>query len=163
VSLSALADIGAPAGRGQRTTLQLSSGTVLLIDESYNANPASMRAAFQAMSTVPRQTYPRRIAVLGDMLELGEQSVNFHRELHEPIKAAGIDEVFAVGPMMRHLFESLPQSLQGGWAQHASELVEPLRNAANAGCVVMVKGSLGTNMAPLVLAMKALPLAVHTR
>jgi UDP-N-acetylmuramoyl-tripeptide--D-alanyl-D-alanine ligase len=156
-TLPALADIGAPAGRGQRTTLHVPGGILLLIDESYNANPASMRAALQAMSTVPRQAFGQRIVVLGDMLELGEKSADFHRDLKGPIEAAGIDQVFAVGPMLRQMFDHLPPAMQGGWAPRSQDLIEPLQRAAHAGCVVMVKGSLGTNMAPIVSAMKALP------
>ena len=64
--------VGAPRGRGARTLLDAPDGRILLIDESYNANPASMRAALAAMATTPREEFPRRIAVLGDMLELGD-------------------------------------------------------------------------------------------
>jgi UDP-N-acetylmuramoyl-tripeptide--D-alanyl-D-alanine ligase len=168
-TLPALADIGAPPGRGQRTTLSIQRsnasqpsteegpiGSILLIDESYNANPASMCAALQAMSTVSRDAYARRIVVLGDMLELGPASMEFHTRLKDPIDAAGIDRVFAVGPMMRQLFDALPPSRQGGWALKSQELVTQLRNAVTVGDVVMVKGSLGSNMAPLVAALKAM-------
>ena len=82
--LPALVRVTAPAGRGARTLLDAAGGgRILLIDESYNANPASVRAALAAMATVPREDFPRRIAVLGDMLELGRASADLHRGLKE--------------------------------------------------------------------------------
>jgi UDP-N-acetylmuramoyl-tripeptide--D-alanyl-D-alanine ligase len=155
-TLPALAEIGAPAGRGQRTALAMPGGTILLIDESYNANPASMRAALQAMSTTSRAAYARRIVVLGDMLELGPASAKFHSGLTEPIEAAGVDLVFAVGPMMRHMFDRLPASRQAGWVEKSEDLADAVKAMVQAGDAVMVKGSLGTNMAPLVRALKGL-------
>jgi UDP-N-acetylmuramoyl-tripeptide--D-alanyl-D-alanine ligase len=153
-TLPALAAIGAPVGRGQRTVLSVAGGTILLIDESYNANPASMRAALQAMSTTPRKAYPRRIVVLGDMLELGPGAADFHAGLAEPVDSAGVDLVFAVGPMMRPMFDALPGSKQGGWAVRSQDLAAQLAATVKPGDAVMVKGSLGTNMAPLVTALK---------
>ena len=153
-ALPALANIGAPVGRGQRTVLNVAGGTILLIDESYNANPASMRAALQAMSTTPRVACPRRIVVLGDMLELGPKSADFHTGLAAPLDAADADLVFAVGPMMRQLFDVLPGSKQGGWAARSQDLSRQLLATVKPGDAVMIKGSLGTNMAPLVTALK---------
>src|SRR5581483_1992758 len=88
--LGALADMSPPRGRGARTTFHVPGGSILLIDESYNANPASMRAALVAMATVPREAFPRRIAVMGDMLELGEAAAEFHRGLNAAVDAAGV-------------------------------------------------------------------------
>jgi UDP-N-acetylmuramoyl-tripeptide--D-alanyl-D-alanine ligase len=158
-TLPALADIGAPAGRGQRTVLSIADGTLLLIDESYNANPASMRAALQAMSTVNRTTYARRVVVLGDMLELGASSEDFHTDLVGPIDQADVDLVFAVGPMMRQMFDRLQPSRQGAWAPRSQDLVAAVKASLRPDTVIMVKGSLGTNMAPIVAAIKALQAA----
>src|SRR5690606_9688835 len=77
-ALPALATVPPPPGRGSRAELAFEGGRILLIDESYNANPASMRAALGVLGTVPRSAFPRRIAVLGDMLELGEQEKRHH-------------------------------------------------------------------------------------
>ena len=154
-SLTALARVAAPAGRGARTLLDVPEGQVLLIDESYNANPASVRAALAAMAATPKDTFPRRVAVLGDMLELGEAAPDLHRALKEAIDAAGVDLVLACGPNMRELFDSLAASQQGAWAATSAELVPALLHAVRAGDVVMIKGSLGTRMAPLVEAMLA--------
>jgi UDP-N-acetylmuramoyl-tripeptide--D-alanyl-D-alanine ligase len=154
--LPALVRAAAPAGRGARTLLETpGGGRILLIDESYNANPASMRAALAAMATVPRGDFPRRIAVLGDMLELGEAAADLHRGLNEAVDAAGIDLVFACGPMMQRLFDRLVPIRQGAWAQDSARLEPALLRAVGAGDAVMIKGSLATRMAPLVEALRA--------
>ncbi len=150
----ALATLAPPTGRGARIPLSAPSGPILLIDESYNANPASVRAALAAMATTPRGDYPRRVAVLGDMLELGEASADLHRGLKEAVDAAGVDLVFACGPMMRLLVDDLAPSKRGAWAASSAELTQALLDAVCPGDVVMIKGSLGTRMAPLVAAMQ---------
>lgn len=153
--LAPLAAVSAPPGRGQRTELGLAGGRFLLIDESYNANPASVAAALAAMATVPRERFARRIAVLGDMLELGPAASDLHAGLKEAVDAAKVDLVFACGPHMKRLHDSLAPSLRGGWAASSAELVDVVSAAVRAGDVVMVKGSLGTRMAPIVDALKA--------
>jgi UDP-N-acetylmuramoyl-tripeptide--D-alanyl-D-alanine ligase len=154
--LPALVRVTVPAGRGARTLLEVpGGGRILLIDESYNANPASVRAALAAVATVPRADFPRRIAVLGDMLELGVASADLHRDLKEAVDAAGVDLVLACGPMMKLLFEGLKPAQQGAWAQHSAGLAQPLLEAVQGGDTVMVKGSLASQMAPLVEALKA--------
>ncbi len=153
--LPGLARVSAPVGRGARTLLDAADGQILLIDESYNANPASVRAALAAMASTPREAFPRRVAVLGDMLELGDAAPELHRALKEAVDAASVDLVLACGPMMRHLFDDLARAQQGTWAPSSIELVPALLEAVRAGDVVMIKGSLGTRMAPLVEAMVA--------
>jgi len=152
-SLPALARVSPPAGRGARTPLETAEGSILLIDESYNANPASVRAALAGMATTPRDSYPRRIAVLGDMLELGQTAPDLHRGLKDAIDAAGVDLVLACGPLMRLLQESLSAGQRGAWAETSAELVDHLLATVRAGDVVMIKGSLGSNMAPLLAAL----------
>jgi UDP-N-acetylmuramoyl-tripeptide--D-alanyl-D-alanine ligase len=154
-ALPALEDARAGEGRGARVRLEARDGPVLLIDESYNANPASMRAALVAMATTPRDAFPRRLAVLGDMLELGSAGGVLHASLAEAIDVAGVDLVFACGPLMRPLFDALPAARRGAWARSAQELAPALLEAIAAGDVVMVKGSLGSRMAPLVAAVRA--------
>ncbi|HEY7084011.1 MAG TPA: UDP-N-acetylmuramoylalanyl-D-glutamyl-2,6-diaminopimelate--D-alanyl-D-alanine ligase [Hyphomicrobiaceae bacterium] len=149
--LPALARVSAPPGRGARTLLDAPGGQILLIDESYNANPASMRAALATMGSIPREEFPRRIAVLGDMLELGEASAELHRALRQAIDAAGVDLVVACGPMMRLLLDDLAPERRV-WAATSDELEAALLGVVEAGDVVMIKGSLGTRMAPLVAA-----------
>jgi UDP-N-acetylmuramoyl-tripeptide--D-alanyl-D-alanine ligase len=153
--LPVLRTLSAAPGRGERSRLLGLDGPILLIDESYNANPASMRAALAAMATTPREVFPRRIAVLGDMLELGDAAPALHRELREAIDAAGIDLVLACGPMMKELIAVLPPSRRGAWADTSAGLIEALLDTVKAGDVVMIKGSLGSRMAPLVDTLKA--------
>jgi UDP-N-acetylmuramoyl-tripeptide--D-alanyl-D-alanine ligase len=154
--LPALVGVSAPAGRGARRLLEArDGGRILLIDESYNANPASVRAALAAVATVPREDFPRRIAVLGDMLELGEAAPDLHRGLKEAVDAASVDLVFACGPMMQRLYERLAPAQRGAWAQDSSQLEPALLQAVRAGDAVMIKGSLATRMAPLVAALEA--------
>jgi len=154
--LPALARIAAPAGRGARAALEVpGGGRVLLIDESYNANPASVRAALAAVATVPREEFPRRIAVLGDMLELGEAAADLHRDLGDAVEAAGIDLVLACGPMMQQLYDRLAPAQRGAWAPDSAQLELALLAAVRAGDAVMIKGSLASRMAPLVEALRA--------
>jgi UDP-N-acetylmuramoyl-tripeptide--D-alanyl-D-alanine ligase len=152
-ALPALAEMKAAKGRGARVEIKLRDGTVLLIDESYNANPASMRSALAAMGTVPRGRYGRRIAVLGDMLELGPESGRLHEALKEPVDAAEVDLVFACGPDMQRLYAALPAARRGDWAKTSQGILAPLLATVRAGDVVMIKGSLGSRMAPLVEAL----------
>ncbi len=153
--LSALASFAPPPGRGSRTRLQADGGEILLIDESYNANPASMRAALAVLPALPRADHPRRIAVVGDMLELGPDAAALHAGLWEPIDAAGVDLVFASGSNMARLFERVPESRRGAWAPASAGLEGPLLAALKPGDAVMVKGSNGSKMGLLVAAMLA--------
>ena len=150
--LPALGRVSAPPGRGARTLLDAPGGQILLIDESYNANPASIRAALATMDSIPREEFPRRVAVLGDMLELGEASADLHRALKAAIDAAGIDLVVACGPMMRLLLDDLAPERRV-WGATSAELEAALLGVVEPGDAVMIKGSLGTRMAPLVAAM----------
>jgi UDP-N-acetylmuramoyl-tripeptide--D-alanyl-D-alanine ligase len=153
--LPALVRVSAPVGRGARTLLDAPDGQILLIDESYNANPASVRAALAAMASTPRDAFPRRVAVLGDMLELGDAAESLHRGLKEAVEAAGVDLVLACGPMMSLLLDELAPARRGAWAPTSADLAPHLLDAARAGDVIVIKGSLGTRMAPLVAAMQA--------
>jgi UDP-N-acetylmuramoyl-tripeptide--D-alanyl-D-alanine ligase len=153
--LPALVQAAAPAGRGARSVLKAEGGSILLIDESYNANPASVRAALAAMATVPRADFPRRVAVLGDMLELGSTAADLHRGLKEAVDAAGIDLVFACGPMMKLLYGDLKSAEQGAWTQSSAELQPTLLDALRAGDVVVIKGSLASRRGPLAEAVRA--------
>jgi UDP-N-acetylmuramoyl-tripeptide--D-alanyl-D-alanine ligase len=152
----AMAHLKAPKGRGERHRVETPLGPFTVIDESYNANPASMRAALEALGQVKPEAQGRRIAVVGDMLELGDDSIAMHRGLAETIREADIDLVFASGPHMRELFKALPAGMQGAYAETSDELGEALREAVEPGDVVMVKGSLGSRMGPIVDLLKGL-------
>ena len=153
-SAAALADFGAPKGRGQRHTLHTDNGAIALIDESYNANPVSMRAALELLAATPVQGTGRRIAVLGDMLELGPQASALHRELAGEIDRLNIDLVFTAGSLMHALFDALPSSRQGAWASDSNALSAAVLQEISAGDVVMIKGSNSIRMALIVDAMR---------
>ena len=150
----ALAELRPPTGRGARATLDLPGGTALLIDESYNANPASMRAALALLGHADVGPRGRRIAVLGDMLELGPRGADLHRELVQAVLAHEVDLVFCCGPLMRALWEALPSGRQGGYAEASAGLESHVLSAIQPGDAIMVKGSLGSRMAPIVKALQ---------
>jgi UDP-N-acetylmuramoyl-tripeptide--D-alanyl-D-alanine ligase len=156
LALAALAlnNLKPASGRGARTMLSVPGGKALLIDESYNANPASMRAAIALLGGAPVGKRGRRIAVLGDMLELGPAGAELHRALADTIEAAEIDLVFCSGPLMRALWEALPSRARGGYAETAAGLESTVLAAIQAGDAVMVKGSLGSRMGPIVRALE---------
>jgi UDP-N-acetylmuramoyl-tripeptide--D-alanyl-D-alanine ligase len=150
----ALAQLRPASGRGSRLTLDLPRGTALLIDESYNANPASMRAALALLGQAEVQALGRRIAILGDMLELGPRGGELHRELAGSVLDNNIDLVFCCGPLMRALWDALPASRRGGYAETSAALQGDVLSAIQAGDAIMVKGSLGSRMAPIVKALQ---------
>ena len=147
----ALKGFGAPPGRGAQSVHEIAGGSLRLIDESYNANPVSMAAALAVLNTVGKG---RKLAVLGDMLELGPQSAAMHRGLADPIAEAGVDLVYCCGPEMRALFEALPEARRGAKAQQSAGLKDALLAALRPGDTVMIKGSLGSRMGLIVDSLK---------
>ncbi len=150
-----LAEFEAPEGRGRSSAYDAPEGAVLLIDETYNANPASMRAALAVLSAAPREKYARRIAVLGDMLELGHEAPHFHVDLASAVDSNGVDLVFCAGPMMAHLYERLPKDKRGGWARASEDLRAAVLNEVKGGDAVMIKGSFGSRMGHVAEALRA--------
>jgi len=140
--LEGLAGFQPLAGRGQTRKVTTPDGAFTLIDESYNANPLSMAAGFKTLGA--RSTSGRRVVVLTDMLELGEQSRDLHEGLAGPIDAAGLDLVHAAGPEMRWLYDALPVSRRGVWRATAAELAAEAALLVAPGDIVMVKGSNGS-------------------
>jgi UDP-N-acetylmuramoyl-tripeptide--D-alanyl-D-alanine ligase len=142
-------------GRGGQIKLQMPEGELLLLDESYNANPASVSAALALLSNLRPAKNGRRIAVLGDMLELGEFGPDLHRTLSHDIERHEIDRVYVAGPLMQNLWDVLPAEKQGAYAPVSAAIVSDLMGDLRAGDCVMVKGSLGSKMGPIVEALKA--------
>ena len=151
----ALGDLTPPVGRGERMSVSVPGGTALVIDESYNANPASVRAALTTLGAVAPAPGGRRIAVLADMLELGEGAEAAHRSLADAVADAGIDLVFAAGPLMRALWSALPAENRGAYAADAQTLEHLVVAAIHAGDVIMIKGSNSTRISRVVAALKA--------
>ena len=139
------------AGRGLRRSVAVPGGTVLLLDESYNASGASVRAALAVLALQPA---PRRLAVLGDMLELGDVGPAEHLALADAV-IANTDLLFACGPLMRRLFNHLPPTHQGGYAPDAAGIAPIVIHALHPGDAVLVKGSLGSQMKIVVDAIDA--------
>jgi UDP-N-acetylmuramoyl-tripeptide--D-alanyl-D-alanine ligase len=142
------ATVTPPSGRGQRAVL----GGITLIDESYNANPASMRAAFSVLGSAAKTG--RKIVALGDMLELGPDEIAMHRDLAPDLAQHGIDRVYAAGARMKHLFDALPDHQRGAWAPDATALTPLVLNALKDGDVIMIKGSNSSRMSHIVRAIK---------
>ena len=153
-TLTALGAFAPLAGRGAETTVRIPGGAFTLIDESYNANPISMAAAFRTLGA--RQARGRRIVVLTDMLELGPDAPAFHAALAEPIEAANVDLVFCAGPMMKSLWDALPPTRRGGYAETAAEVAPRLASAVEPGDLVMVKGSNGSRASVIAAALAGL-------
>ena len=149
-----LSQLEAPAGRGVRRTLEVGHGEATLIDESYNANPASMGAALNVLGQATVGPHGRRIAVLGDMLELGPTGPALHRGLIEAVKANQIDLVYCCGPLMRNLWDALSTGKRGGYAESSASLEAQAVAAIRAGDAIMVKGSLGSKMKMIVNALE---------
>ena len=149
-----LSQLEPAVGRGGRRVLELANGQATLIDESYNANPASMAAALHVLGRATVGPHGRRIAVLGDMLELGPTSAALHRGLNEAVKANHIDLVYCCGPLMRNLWDALSAGKRGGYAESAAGLEAQAVAAIRAGDVIMIKGSLGSKMKTIVNALE---------
>jgi UDP-N-acetylmuramoyl-tripeptide--D-alanyl-D-alanine ligase len=150
----ALSQLEPTAGRGVRRVLELASGEATLIDESYNANPASMAAALNVLGQAAVGPHGRRIAMLGDMLELGPTGPALHHGLIDAIKANHIDLVYCCGPLMRNLWDALSTGKRGGYAESAAALEAQAVSAIRAGDAVMIKGSLGSKMKTIVNALE---------
>ena len=150
----ALAELNPVTGRGAPIEIEPPGGSALLIDDSYNANPASVAAALAVLGRAATGPRGRRIAVLGDMLELGPKGRALHRDLAASVVDNTVDLVFCCGPLMHSLWEALPANRRGGYAEDSSLLEAQVVPAIHGGDVVMVKGSLGSRMAPIVKALQ---------
>ena len=150
-----LAELIPSKGRGVRLKLKVPDGSAILIDESYNANPTSMRAALALLGRTVPGRHGRRIAILGDMLELGEEATAMHAALATAIDEAATDVLYACGPNMVHLWNAVRAGRRGAYAETSEDLKAPVTGDVRPGDVIMVKGSLGSRMGPLVEALVA--------
>ena len=163
IALASTALVGwrPPAGRGKRRMIETFPGDqatmIDLIDDAYNANPASVAASIDVLAaTATPGPKGRRIAILGDMKELGPTGPELHRQIAELEAMGEVDRVHTVGPLMRALHEALPVDQRGNWAETAEELAGMARELVQPGDVVIVKGSLSMNMARVVDAISKL-------
>jgi UDP-N-acetylmuramoyl-tripeptide--D-alanyl-D-alanine ligase len=153
--VSAFGGVSAGKGRGQRIRLNAPDGAFTVIDESYNANPASMRAAIELLDGARPVLGGRKIAVLGDMLEMGEYSADVHAELAQPLLASGITDIWLAGPDMTHLRDALGSDKETLYFATAEELSAYALDAVRGGDVVMIKSSNGTGFGRIVAALSA--------
>ena len=164
VAMADLAGWSPPAGRGTREELVLDLAndgiSIDLIDDAFNANPASMAAALEVLAAarprdgVGRVSRGRRIAILGDMLELGAGERALHAGLAALPGITAIDEIHCVGSRMRALWEVLPEVRRGRWAETPEDLAEQAHRLIDAGDVVLVKGSKGSRVSLVVEALR---------
>jgi UDP-N-acetylmuramoyl-tripeptide--D-alanyl-D-alanine ligase len=151
---AALESFSPQKGRGERFLLPMADGPATIIDESYNANPASMRAALALLAAAKPGPKGRRIAVIGDMLELGPKAAAMHAELAADLSASNVDLLFGTGPLTRALFEAAPASMRAAWTERSSELTDEVARTLRGGDIAMIKGSNGSRMGPLVAALR---------
>ena len=151
---SALERFSPQQGRGARFSITTPDGPAIIIDESYNANPASMRAALKLLAAAKPGPKGRRIAVIGDMLELGPKAKAMHAELAADLSASRVDLLFGAGPLTRALYDAAPASMRAAWAERSNELTDEVARALRGGDIAMVKGSNGSRMGPLVAALR---------
>jgi len=143
---ASLDELKSPKGRGARHMVPCVGGSYMVIDDSYNASPASMRASLEVLGNLYPDGKGRRIAVLGDMLELGEKSGDIHRSLKEDVCASNIDLLFACGSNMGQLKKAMPSTIETIHQDNSELLIKPLMEAAGPGDIILIKGSLGSKM-----------------
>lgn len=146
----ALAKFNTGKGRGETHRLKLPRGSITLIDESYNANPASMEAAIGVLASSGTGSRSRKIAVLGDMLELGKFSSDMHAGLAAALRLHGINLVYCAGSEMKALAEQASDDLIIHHEDSVDELIPVLMNAVRSGDALMIKSSNGTGFSKIV-------------
>ncbi len=147
-AIKALSDMSPVDGRGVVYHLKFDCGKIYLIDDAYNANPNSMKAAIEVLgsSVINDDVNARKIAVIGDMKELGDNSRILHEEILDDILKNRIDTVFCCGQNMKYLYQKLPKNINTIWCEDSLTLWNSIKNKFNHNDVVLVKGSLGSNM-----------------
>ena len=154
--LDALANFQPLEGRGRVRRIRVEGGEFVLVDESYNANPLSMQATLASLGARRPEDDGRRIVALTDMLELGPDAPKLHADLAAEIEAADVHLAFLAGPHMRALWDALPESRRGAYADTAADLAPKVIEAVRPGDVVMVKGSLGSKASMIAKKLTAL-------
>lgn len=145
---AALSNFQEPEGRGRVRIIPLPQGAITLIDDCYNASPNSMNAALSKLAELYSTTKSegRKIAVLGDMLELGSSSIDLHKALLAPLQNHAIDKLYAVGQHMKTLYDITPAKMQGAYAASAKEIADKMIHDLRPHDIVLIKGSHGSRM-----------------
>jgi UDP-N-acetylmuramoyl-tripeptide--D-alanyl-D-alanine ligase len=152
IGARALEKFAPVAGRGTRRRIPLPGGEAMLLDESYNASAASVRAALAVLRLQPAK---RRVAILGDMLELGAEGPSEHASL-APDVIASADRLFACGALTKILFDAVPQAIRGAHAPDSAALAPIVAHAVASGDAILIKGSLGSRMKLVVAAIETI-------
>ena len=145
-----LRDLQPPAGRGARYPIAAANGEALLLDESYNANPASVRAALDVLGRLDG----RKVAVLGDMRELGLDGPDLHAGLADAIASTGVARLYTCGPLLERLYRAVPAAIRAAHVGDSTALLPLVLAGLRQGDVVLVKGSLGSRMGPIAEALR---------
>lgn len=132
-----------PEGRGVQHRVLTQQGEIIVIDESYNAGPDSMRAALQVLGAMKPSGKGRRVAVLGDMRELGTQTKEIHESLANDLMINQVDLIFTCGEQMGHLYASIPEQMRGDHALQPTDLISAVLHCVQPGDIFMIKGSKG--------------------
>ena len=156
IAAAALAGVAPTKGRGQVFQVGVADGKIEVIDETYNASPVAVRAAFDVLAASKPGRGGRRVVVLGDMLELGTRAKDEHMALAEDIKTHDFDLVFACGQYMSDILDALPRELAGGRAGTSQQLAKIVQAKLRAGDLVLVKGSAGSHMGKVIEAIRDL-------
>jgi UDP-N-acetylmuramoyl-tripeptide--D-alanyl-D-alanine ligase len=149
---AALANFHEPEGRGRMQMLTLAEKTIYLVDDCYNASPVSMNAGFARLAELHKNLSEsaaakgRKIAALGDMLELGTASEELHKSLLAGLEQHGIDKLYATGKYMKHLYDFAPAGMHGGYAAEVANLAKILAKDLQHNDIVLLKGSHGSRM-----------------
>ncbi|SMY07710.1 UDP-N-acetylmuramoyl-tripeptide--D-alanyl-D-alanine ligase [Flavimaricola marinus] len=172
LTLIGLASWQPPAGRGNREKVvidPLNDGEVIdLIDDAFNANPTSLGASLVVLAVAPthdgvgRVSRGRRVAILGDMLELGPEEMRLHADLANLPALRELDMIHCVGPRMRQLYDLLPEAQRGRWAETAEAMLPQAARLVDSGDVVLVKGSKGSRVSLIVDAIRKLGQRTHS-
>lgn len=137
------------SGRGAIISVNKNDKKYTVIDDCYNANPVSMRSAIDTLGILKG----RKVAILGDMLELGKESANLHTELAAHLLSIDIGAVYAVGKMMKKMYDKLPNNKQGGWVENVADIIPHLMKDIQTGDVILVKASNGMKLDKVVQAL----------
>ena len=154
-ALHSMSEFTAVGGRAQVVEIPIGSGTALLIDDSFNATPDSVRATLKLLAEYGPQRQARRIAVLGDILHLGPASQDLHSSLAEDICLRPIHQVFTIGSEMLHLHRALPHAIRGPHASCLRELEQLVRAYLQAGDILTIKASTPIGLGRLAASLKS--------
>jgi len=151
-----------PKGRGRAHTIKSEDGLFTIIDETYNASPVAVRAAMNVLKSITPGRGGRRVVVLGDMLELGDDAEKEHMSLVNDITAHDFDLVFACGQHMPGILAGLPDDMRGGSADNSDDLAGLVTKRVRSGDLVLIKGSFGSQMGKVIDRLKAMDISVTT-